>query len=203
MAARRIRESDNFKRCVAFHGHTCPGLAIGYAAAVAAMKILEECRSVDEEMVCIVETDACAVDAVQVLTGCTFGKGNLVYRDYGKMAFTFLSRADNRGVRLVLREGALPPDEEAVALRAKIVAGSATDADRNAYRRRQDRRIDRILTAAPEELFTIAPAAVDMPAPARIDVSVSCARCGEPTMRAKLENVAGELVCRGCLDRGV
>ena len=45
--------------------------------------------SSDEEVVCVTENDACGIDAVQVLTGCTMGKGNLIYRGTGKMAFSF------------------------------------------------------------------------------------------------------------------
>jgi len=69
-------QSDDFKRCVEFHGHICPGLSIGYRAALAGMDRLNEERAPDEEIVAIVETDACSADAVQVLTGCTFGKGS-------------------------------------------------------------------------------------------------------------------------------
>ena len=45
-----------------------------------------------EEVVCITENDACGVDAVQVITGCTMGKGNLIYRGTGKMVFSFFNR---------------------------------------------------------------------------------------------------------------
>lgn len=48
------------------------------------MEALGGGRDIDEEMVAIVENDSCAVDAIQVLTGCTLGKGNLIFRDYGK-----------------------------------------------------------------------------------------------------------------------
>jgi formylmethanofuran dehydrogenase subunit E len=97
MTAQEILNSADFKQCEAFHGHVCPGLSIGYRAAKAAMTWLAEKRSEDEEVVAIVETDACSADAVQVLTGCTFGKGNFIFRDYGKMALTLLSRKTGQG----------------------------------------------------------------------------------------------------------
>ena len=59
---------------VTFHGHSCPGLALGYRVSRRALKELGN-RSADEEVVAIVENNSCAVDAVQVMTGCTFGKG--------------------------------------------------------------------------------------------------------------------------------
>ena len=57
-------------------------------------------RAQDEELVAIVECDNCAVDAIQELTGCTFGKGNLIYRDLGKTAFTFIRRSDGKAIRV-------------------------------------------------------------------------------------------------------
>ncbi len=54
----------------------------------------------------VVETDMCGVDAIQFLTGCTFGKGNLIHRDWGKNAFSFFRRSDGRAVRISLRPGA-------------------------------------------------------------------------------------------------
>jgi len=64
------------EQTINFHGHSCPGLAIGIRASELALSQLE--RASDEEIVAVVETDMCAVDAVQFLTGCTFGKGNLI-----------------------------------------------------------------------------------------------------------------------------
>jgi formylmethanofuran dehydrogenase subunit E len=61
---------------ITFHGHSCPGLAIGYRMTKAGLAFLTGSRSADEELVAIVENDACGVDALQMLSGCTFGKGN-------------------------------------------------------------------------------------------------------------------------------
>jgi formylmethanofuran dehydrogenase subunit E len=83
-----------------FHGHECPGLAIGYRMATAAMESLELPRAEDEELVAIVENDACGVDSLQCVTGCTFGKGNLLFRDYGKHVYTVYSRSSRLGVRV-------------------------------------------------------------------------------------------------------
>lgn len=71
-------EKSSWEKAVEFHGHTCPGLTIGYRVAEIAMGELETIRSVDEELIAIVENDACGVDAIQVLTGCSLGKGNLI-----------------------------------------------------------------------------------------------------------------------------
>ncbi|MGD8916559.1 MAG: FmdE family protein, partial [Syntrophobacterales bacterium] len=62
------------EKTVAFHGHMCPGLAVGIRAAEVALREIGP-HAQDEEVVAVVETDMCGVDAIQFLTGCTFGKG--------------------------------------------------------------------------------------------------------------------------------
>jgi formylmethanofuran dehydrogenase subunit E len=84
---------------IEFHGHMCAGLAMGIRAAEVALEEIGA-HSPDEEVVAIVETDMCGVDAIQFLTGCTFGKGNLVHRDFGKNAYTFIRRSDGKAIRL-------------------------------------------------------------------------------------------------------
>jgi formylmethanofuran dehydrogenase subunit E len=201
MKAQDIIESEDFQRCAAFHGHVCPGLSIGYRAAHTAMDRLQEKRAADEEIVAVVETDACSADAVQVLTGCTFGKGNFIYRDYGKMALTLLSRNTGRGVRVALKPDAFKPDEEHMALIQKITRGDATAEEHNRFEELHFKRTCNILEAPSDELFSVSSVAVELPARARIEPSEPCARCGEPTMPSKMNVVDGRKVCRGCLNR--
>ena len=67
-----------WQKCVAFHGHGCGGLAVGFRAVLYAWELFGSDRgSEDEELVCIAETDACGVDAIQALLSCTVGKGNI------------------------------------------------------------------------------------------------------------------------------
>lgn len=98
-----MRERRTWEDCIAFHGHVCGGLAIGYRAAQYASGLLELEYSKDEQVVCIAENDACGVDAIQVMLGCSVGKGNLLFRLRGKQAFSFYNRRTGRSVRLVLR----------------------------------------------------------------------------------------------------
>ena len=109
---RRYQEGENmtYAEIVRFHGHECPGIAIGYRMATAAMARLSTIRAADEELVAIVENDACGVDAVQCLTGCTFGKGNLLFRDYGKQVYTIYARSSRQGVRVVFHGKGIPED---------------------------------------------------------------------------------------------
>jgi formylmethanofuran dehydrogenase subunit E len=182
-----VKESDlpaELVSCIAFHGHLCPGLIIGYKAALAALPRLSKGRARDEELVCITMTDSCAIDAIQLLTGCTAGKGNLIFRDFGKMVFLFLRRGRGskaRGVRIAMRPKILrkPP-------------GTATLADREAA-------AAALLAVPPEKLFTIrAVTDYSIPGRARIFPSQPCAACGELTMEPRLRVKDGKMLCAEC-----
>lgn len=84
-------EKALWKKCVGFHGHECGGLTIGYKAALYAKELLDLDFSEDEQVVCISENDACGVDAIQVILGCSVGKGNLLFHICGKQAFSFMT----------------------------------------------------------------------------------------------------------------
>jgi len=198
MNAEAIIASDEFRRCQDFHGHICPGLALGFVAGKSAMKWIKENRSQDEEVVAIVENDSCFVDAIQVLTGCTFGKGNLIYKDYGKMAVTLLSRKAGKGVRLTLRPGAFKPDEQHQALRQKIFQGEANEKERELFQELHYRRTCEVLETSGEDLFSVTAIDGNVPDKARLAPSDPCAVCGEPTMATKLVAVGDKRVCRAC-----
>ncbi len=198
MNAQEITAREDFKRCADFHGHVCPGLSIGYKAAKAAMARLKEDRSEDEEMVAVVETDACSADAVQVLTGCTFGKGNLVFKDYGKMVLTLYSRNTGKGVRVAMRPGAQPADPTHMALLQKVMGGEANEKEKQRFREMHLKRSHHVLETPDHELFTIKEVRMPLPEKAKIEMSEPCSRCGEPTMRSKLTQVGEEMVCGEC-----
>ena len=145
------------------------------------------------------ETDACCVDAIQVLTGCTFGKGNLIYRDYGKMGFTFFNRGTGQGVRLAMKPDTFRVNERQIDLFRKTREGSITDAEKAELKALGMQRTVEVLGTRAEDLFSMTPVTAGMPDKARIEPSTPCARCGEPTMASKLEMVEGAMVCRGCL----
>ena len=85
-----------------FHGHFCPGLSLGIRISEIVLREIGP-HSSDEEVVCIAETDNCALDAIQYFTGCSAGKGNLIQRDYGKNVFTFIRRSDGKAIRIAAR----------------------------------------------------------------------------------------------------
>ncbi|MGI6737520.1 MAG: FmdE family protein [Anaerovoracaceae bacterium] len=105
------REEQLWQECIAFHGHECGGLLIGFKAAVYILQLFGMERSGDEELICISENDSCGIDGIQYVAGCTLGKGNLLLRLRGKQAYNFYSREQNRSVRLLLREPKIPKEE--------------------------------------------------------------------------------------------
>ena len=191
---------DRFAEAARFHGHICPGLALGYRAAGIALERLRSGRAEDEELVTIAETDACGVDAIQVLTGCTAGKGNLLFKDHGKHAFTFINRVTGDAVRVVgnpsFDTDSLDPG--LASLRTRVMQGQASGEELTEYRRRIDRIVEKILDLPAETLFTIREVDVDMPERARIFKSVPCAKCGELTAESRVRVEDGKFVCRSC-----
>jgi formylmethanofuran dehydrogenase subunit E len=57
-----------------------------------------------KRLVTFVEIDRCATDAVAVVTGCRLGKRALKFRDWGKMAATFVDVSTGKAVRVAARE---------------------------------------------------------------------------------------------------
>ncbi|MEN6375420.1 MAG: FmdE family protein [Smithella sp.] len=190
---------DDLKRCVEFHGHICPGLIYGYRVAKEAMRILGIHRAVDEEVVAICENDSCAVDAIQVLLGTVIGKGNLIIRDYGKNAYTVLSRSRHKAYRFSRKtdyEYSGEAKSEFERLDKAMAAGEASDDDK---RKLKNLKIDDLLTRPFEEIFVTAEVPFDEPQYAPLDRSESCALCGEMTMAAKMVKLSdGRQVCIPC-----
>jgi formylmethanofuran dehydrogenase subunit E len=187
------------KKIAAFHGHICPGLAYGYRAADAALKHLGD-RAVDEELVAVVENDSCAVDAVQVLTGCTFGKGNLIFRDYGKQVYTFFHRGSGKAVRISVEYRREEPPEER-ALWDRFQAGDRTVALVEQIKALKQRKVQAILSAPEEELLAVRPVDAAPPSKARIYPSARCDTCGEKAMAPRLEEKNGQRICIPCAQK--
>ncbi len=166
---------------IKFHGHSCPGLAIGYRMSKAGLEFLSGSRSEDEEIVAIVENDACGVDALQCLTGCTFGKGNLIFNDYGKHVYTLYNRKTGKGVRVVFNSLSLPENVEMD--RAQL--------------------IDWLLTASEDDVVSLWEVHIDEPEPARIMTSVECAVCKESVMTTRTKQIDGKTVCIPCSKKNI
>jgi formylmethanofuran dehydrogenase subunit E len=192
----------SFSEVARFHGHVCPGLTLGYRAAEAGINALSEGRDVDEELVAIVENDACGVDAIQMVTGCTIGKGNLIYRDYGKQAYTFISRKAGDAVRVVLKPSYNIDDldHELGKLRPKVMGGKATKEEADEFHHRME-GVSKAMMATPiEKMFDVRHVKATIPEKARIFKSVKCAKCGEMVAESRARVQDGGFVCIPCFD---
>ncbi len=196
----KIIPVKTFDDVVTFHGHSCPGLAFGYRVSLLALRELGE-RAADEEMVAIVENNSCAVDAVQVLTGCTFGKGNLFFRDYGKQVYTFLKRPSGEGIRISVVWTFPEETEEERLIWDRYIKGERFDEVLKAVHSRKSRKIDLILGARDDELFRISRGSMTLPEEAKIYASLRCAVCGEKMMEPKARVRNGEIVCIPCFEK--
>ena len=160
--------------CASFHGHECGGLTIGYKASLYAIKLLNLEFSADEQVVCISENDACGVDAIQVMLGCSVGKGNLLFHLRGKSAYSFYNRKTGKSVRLVL----------------KPAPTGMTRADSFAYYQ----------GCQPEDMFDVKPTTITLPEKARMFDSYVCEHCGEVTGANWVRLSGGKTLCLDCYE---
>ncbi len=168
-----------YNQIIKFHGHECPGVTIGYRMTKAALKVLNVSRAEDEELVAIVENDACGVDALQCLTGCTFGKGNLIFHDYGKQVYTVYSRKQSRAVRVLFHGRGIPEE----------IRNSRAD-------------MTRWLKSAPTaKIISVENIPLPEPPAAMIKKSVKCAFCGENTMETRIKQCHGKPACIPCSEK--
>jgi len=182
---------------ISFHGHSCPGLAIGIRAAELALRELDSPK--DTEIVAVVETDMCGVDALQFLLGTTMGKGNLIHRDHGKMAFSFFRRETGQGVRAMLNPAARGGmDDEMAELMKKTGSGKATDAEKMRMGELCATLQDRFMTLPLDEMFQVTKVDQGAPRPPRILESLACAHCGEKTMESRTRRFVGATLCIPC-----
>lgn len=188
------------KETIAFHGHSCPGLAIGIRVAEYVKNEFKETRKAD--LVCVSETDMCGVDAIQYLTGCTYGKGNLIHRDYGKMAFSFYDRQQKRGVRLVLLPHGRGEDQKEMAeLVGKKGAGTLSDKEGQKLAELRLMMKNRLMSLPLSELFSVEKLQYQPPRPPSILESLVCEDCGEQTMESRTRRFAGNTLCIPCYQK--
>lgn len=179
------RELDGAMRAaLRLHGgHGCAGLVLGTRLALLGAAALGvDVPDNKKRLIVVSETDRCAVDGIQAVTGCRPGKRTLRLLDYGKLAATFLDEYSGRAVRVAVRGD----------LRERVNASGPErhELQRAAY-----------ASWAPEELFTLEESAFsldqnDRPGPPRI--RIRCARCGEEVSDGRhLETELGRQ-CRPC-----
>ena len=186
-------------KTIEFHGHFCPGLAIGIRLSELAMERMDitNCPS----PLCVAETDMCGLDAVQFITDCTYGKGNLVHKDYGKSAFTFFDRTKGKGFRAVFIKKLQKSDqdkEQMLSLMEKVMKGEASQKENRSFQDQRAKSIQSIMDADLDELFTVEEIAKAPVKPAKVLASIECQACNEMVMESRIRRFAGNNLCIPC-----
>jgi formylmethanofuran dehydrogenase subunit E len=177
---------EYIERANVAHGHTCAGQILGIRLSLLGLKELGIDDPIKERkrLITIVEIDRCATDAVQLVTGCRLGKRALKFKDFGKVAATFVDLKTGRAIRIVARE------ESKQKARELFPELDKEEGQRRAYRQLPDDDLftrQWVRVALPEE---------DMPgyrAP-----RVVCAQCGEGINFKREVQRDGRLLCRAC-----
>jgi formylmethanofuran dehydrogenase subunit E len=170
------------------HGHLCAGQVLGVRMAMLGLEKLgiDDPRGKDRKrLVTFVEIDRCATDAIAVVTGCRLGKRALKFRDWGKMAATFVDVSTGRAIRVAAKESS-----KALARTMHPEIENKNQQQMLAYRE-----------MAEDDLFTKQWVKVELPAeefPGYKGERVVCAECGEGINFRREVLRDGRVLCRSC-----
>lgn len=195
------RDMPPLELAIQFHGHICPGLLMGVRASEFALDYLGIDRDNDEELLAVVETDSCGTDAIQSILGCTFGKGNLIFKDYGKAVYTIASRDKAKAVRIVqkFKANRAPAFGRYRELNHKE---SLTTAEKAEKENLLGQIFESIMTAPFEDMFDWREIEFDFPARAEIRKTVQCSICGEGVMDSRAQINDNQIICPSCILNG-
>lgn len=170
------------------HGHLCAGQVLGVRLAMLGLQKLaiDDPQGKDRKrIVTFVEIDRCATDAVAVVTGCRLGKRALKFRDWGKMAATFVDVETGRAIRIAAKESS-----KALARQMHPEIENKNQQQMLAYREMPD-----------EDLFSMQWVKVDLPAeefPGYKGDRITCDQCGEGINFRREVRREGKTLCRSC-----
>ncbi len=177
------------RQAEAAHGHLCAGQILGVRMALLGLRRLGfEGRPQGPDrkrLVTYVEIDRCATDAISLVTGCRLGKRALKFRDWGKMAATFVDLQSGRAIRMVALE-----DARELAERHYPHLDTKSRKQMQAYRELADSQLFR------EQWVRVAIEPADLPGAS--GDRVVCPRCGEGVSFGRVVLVNGERLCLTC-----
>jgi formylmethanofuran dehydrogenase subunit E len=174
------------------HGHLCPGQVLGVRMSMLGLREIgvADPKGADRKSTIVfVETDRCATDAVQSVTGCSLGHRTMKFLDYGKMAATFFNVWTGRAVRVIAREESRQMAKEYFPEIENKYAGQL-----EAYKIMTDEE----LFALMEVSVTVRPE--DMPG--RPLHRVRCDACGEHVQDRREVYRDDRVLCRPCAEDG-
>lgn len=172
------------------HGHLCAGQILGVRLAMLGLTRLgiSDPHGADRKrLITYVEIDRCATDAIGLVTGCRLGKRALKFRDWGKMAATFVDLKSNRAVRIVALE-----NSRELAAQLYPHVDNKKHQQMQAYRELADEQLFR------EQWVSVEIDPPDLPG-YKAD-RIACARCGEGVNFGRITVVNGERLCISCAD---
>lgn len=144
----------NLKRLADFHGHLCPELVIGYRACLLAQEELAVERLWQPRLRVVMENTSSALDAVQMLTGCTLGNGRLTAQDLGRHVYAFLPEGE-AGLRLEAKPAAISRPPEFLELERMVERGKANLSGITRYWAMVNRQVSLLLGIGAEQLFSM------------------------------------------------
>lgn len=198
MNDKSILADEEFQDVVKFHGCYCLDIAMGYRVAGALMREMGEDMADMKAVFAQVGTPTCAVDAIQKVTGCTFGKRNLLLRDAGKSVFILQNTRTGRAVRAYCHYWDDFDHGELRTLRKEANAPGAGAAAKAALQTALDEYIAAILSAPETALFRIERVDVEAPPKSSKYASEPCSDCGEYTNVGLLAARDGRKLCPEC-----
>ncbi|HEY1804087.1 MAG TPA: FmdE family protein [Terracidiphilus sp.] len=176
------------RKAEAAHGHLCAGQVLGVRMALlglARLGIADPHGADRKRLVTYVEIDRCATDAIGLVTGCRLGKRALKFRDWGKMAATFVDLSCDRALRIVALE-----DTRELAAQLYPHLETKSRQQLQAYRELPDAQLFR------EEWVRVEIDPADLPGSS--GHRVACQRCGEGVNFGRFTVVKGESLCLTC-----
>lgn len=186
------------------HGHKCPAMPLGLRAGAAALEALGVERAADGQLEAILELGDghcahCFADGVQMITGCTFGKGNIRKLGYGKFGLTLVERASGRQVRVVPRAEAQAASRQTpffLEYRMKGVPASKVPADV------VEPLIEKVMNAPVDAILKVEPVQQGpvVAKPREQFSSFVCERCGDMVIESYGRIQGDKKVCIPCCE---
>lgn len=180
------------------HGHFCPGSALGVMASLYGLGLLREdvlhSDGIMENLLAIVEVNACFADGIQAVSGCTLGNNSLIYRDLGKHAVTFAIRGKEKGIRVRVKPEFRSCVEESVPefyplLEKVIVNRAGTTREETAFREKARDAAFAMIGLPFGDILDAETVIPDIPGYAPITASVVCPECKEVVMATKVAEI--------------
>lgn len=196
-----IQPNDYLQAGLTLHGHKCPAMPMGLRVGAAAMNKLGVERATDGQLMALVEIGdnhcaTCFADGVQMITGCTFGKGNIAKKHYGKWGVTLIDKKSGRAVRVTPKAEAMAANKKTdffQKYRMKGIPASQVPADV------VDPLVEKVMTAPDEQILDIGEVfSFAWSDPPHSFDSFVCDVCGEMTVEPYGRVLGDKKVCIPC-----